>query len=98
MPLNEHIHVALTDHLFFAVSRMRQGMAIETLFYSRPKALYPDEYKMAAEVTAMVNKELNVVLPEGEIGFIALHIHSALVNKNVRDVTRHSELIVRLSK
>lgn len=95
-PLNEHIHVALTDHLVFAVNRMRRGMAIRNPFLLETKALYPNEYKIAAEVTAMVNKQLSVALPEGEIGFIALHIHSALVNKNVRDVTRHSELIVQL--
>lgn len=98
MPLNEHIHVALTDHLVFAVSRMRRGMAIRNPFLLETKALYPDEYKIAAEVTAMVNKQLTVALPEGEIGFIALHIHSALVNKDVRDLTRHSELMVRLVK
>ena len=98
MPLNEHIHVALTDHLVFAVSRMRRGMAIRNPFLLETKALYPDEYKIAAEVTAMVNKQLTVALPEGEIGLIALHIHSALVNKDVRDLTRHSELMVRLVK
>jgi transcriptional antiterminator len=98
MPLNEHIHVALTDHLVFAVSRMRRGMAIRNPFLLETKALYPNEYKIAAEVTAMVNKQLTVALPEGEIGFIALHIHSALVNKDVRDLTRHSELMVRLVK
>jgi transcriptional antiterminator len=98
MPLNEHIHVALTDHLVFAVSRMRRGMAIRNPFLLETKALYPNEYKIAAEVTAMVNKQLTVALPEGEIGFITLHIHSALVNKDVRDLTRHSELMVRLVK
>lgn len=97
-PLNEHIHVALTDHLVFAVGRMRRGMAIRNPFLLETKALYPDEYKIAEEVTEMVNKQLTVALPEGEIGFIALHIHSALVNKNVRDVTRYSELIIRLVK
>lgn len=96
MPLNEHIHVALTDHLVFSVSRMRRGMAIRNPFLLETKALYPEEYNIAAEVTEMVNKQLMVALPEGEIGFIALHIHSALVNKNVREVTRHSELIVQL--
>jgi transcriptional antiterminator len=95
-PLNEHIHVALTDHLVFAVSRMRRGMAIRNPFLLETKALYPEEYDIAADVTAMVNKQLTVALPEGEIGFIALHIHSALVNKKVRDLTRHSELIVQL--
>lgn len=98
MLLNEHIHVALTDHLIFAVGRMRRGMAIRNPFLLETKALYPDEYKIAEEVTAMVNKKLTVALPEGEIGFIALHIHSALVNKNVRDVTKYSELIIQLVK
>lgn len=98
MPLNEHIHVALTDHLVFAVSRMRRGMSIRNPFLLETKALYPDEYKIAEEVTVMVNKQLAVALPEGEIGFIALHIHSALVNKNVRDITKYSELIIQLVK
>lgn len=98
MPLNEHIHVALTDHLFFAVNRMRRGMAIRNPFLLETKALYPDEYKIATEVTAMVNKQLTVELPEGEIGFIALHIHSALVNKDIRDLTIYSDLIVQLVK
>jgi len=71
-------------------------MAIRNPFLLETKALYPEEYDIATEVTAMVNKQLTVALPEGEIGFITLHIHSAIVNKNVRDVTRHSELIVQL--
>lgn len=96
MPLNEHIHVALTDHLAFAIHRMRQGMVVRNPFLFETKALYPTEYQIAAEVTAMVNKKLSIELPEGEIGFIALHIHSALVNKNVGDLTLHSELIVKL--
>ena len=96
VPLGEHIHVALTDHLAFAISRMRQGMVIRNPFLFETKALYPNEYKIAAEVTAMINENLDIVLPEGEIGFIALHIHSALENKNVRDLTLHSELLMRL--
>lgn len=95
-PLHEHIHVALTDHLVFAVGRMRRGMAIRNPFLLETKALYPEEYKIAEKVTSMINQQLTVALPEGEIGFIALHIHSALVNKNVRDVTRYSELIILL--
>lgn len=96
--LNEHIHVALTDHLAFAVSRIKRGIGIRNPFLLETKSLYPHEYKIAAEVTEMINESLTVALPEGEIGFITLHIHSALVNKNVRDLTRHSELIMNLVK
>lgn len=98
IPLNERIHVALTDHLAFAIHRMKQGIEVRNPFLFETKSLYPTEYKIAAEVTAMVNKDLSIQLPEGEIGFIALHIHSALVNKKVGSLTLHSELIVKLVK
>ncbi len=31
-PLNEHIHVALTDHILFAMKRLEQGMDIKNPF------------------------------------------------------------------
>lgn len=96
MPLNENIHIALTDHLAFAINRMKQGLMIRNPFLLETKALYPNEYKIAEEVTTMVNEKLSVKLPEGEIGFIALHIHSAIENKNVGDLTAHSALIIKL--
>lgn len=95
-PLHEHIHVALTDHLTFAVSRIKQNMVIRNPFLLETKALYPAEYKIAEEVTAMINTQLAIDLPEGEVGFITLHIHSALVNKNVEEVAKYSNLIVDL--
>jgi transcriptional antiterminator len=96
MPLNENIHIALTDHLAFAINRMKQGLMIRNPFLLETKALYPNEYKIAEEVTTMVNEKLSIDLPEGEVGFIALHIHSAIENKNVGDLTAHSALIVKL--
>ncbi len=39
--LNEHIHVALTDHLMFTVSRLSQGMEIRNPFLVETKTLFP---------------------------------------------------------
>ncbi|KIL51762.1 transcriptional antiterminator [Jeotgalibacillus alimentarius] len=94
--LNEHIHVALTDHLVFAVNRLMRGMSISNPFLLETKALYPYEYEVAKEVVQLINDRANIYLPEGEIGFIALHIHSAMVNRNVHEVNSHSQLIGRL--
>ncbi|OMP67997.1 glucose PTS transporter transcription antiterminator GlcT [Domibacillus epiphyticus] len=94
--LNEHIHVGLTDHLVFAVNRIVRGLGIRNPFLLETKALYPFEYEVAEEVTKLINQSLTVALPPGETGFIALHIHSAIANKDVRDVSRHSELIAAL--
>ena len=31
-PLNEHIHIALTDHISFAIKRLKQGLTIDNPF------------------------------------------------------------------
>ncbi|MBB5354087.1 transcriptional antiterminator/beta-glucoside operon transcriptional antiterminator [Anoxybacillus mongoliensis] len=94
--LNEHIHVALTDHILFAIKRLEQGMDIKNPFLVETKSLYPLEYDVATEVVNMLNDRLHIQLPEGEIGFIALHIHSALTNHQLSEVNQHSQLISRL--
>ncbi|MGG3999915.1 glucose PTS transporter transcription antiterminator GlcT [Anoxybacillus kestanbolensis] len=94
--LNEHIHVALTDHILFAIKRLEQGMDIKNPFLAETKSLYPLEYDVATEVVNMLNERLHIQLPEGEIGFIALHIHSALTNHQLSEVNQHSQLISRL--
>ncbi|MDQ0162229.1 glucose PTS transporter transcription antiterminator GlcT [Aeribacillus alveayuensis] len=96
LPLNEHIHIALTDHITFAIKRLQQGMDIKNPFLTETKTLYPKEYEIAKEVVEMINEKLDVSLPEGEIGFIALHIHSALTNKSISEVNQHSQVISEL--
>ncbi|MFD3447911.1 glucose PTS transporter transcription antiterminator GlcT [Microbacteriaceae bacterium 4G12] len=97
-PLNEHIHIALTDHIAFAIKRLKQGFAMENPFLMETKALYPQEYKIAAEVVAFINKRLAIELPEGEIGFIALHIYSSITNSELSSVNQNSRLIAHLVK
>lgn len=91
--LNEHIHVALTDHLMFAISRLSHGMEITNPFLIETKTLYRHEYEIASEVVDLIKQKTGVDLPVGEIGFIALHIHSSITNKTLSDVNQHSQLV-----
>jgi transcriptional antiterminator len=95
--LNEHIHIALTDHILFAINRLMRGMEIRNPFLVETRTLYPFEYEIAREVVGMINDMTDVNLPEGEVGFIALHIHSAMMNKDLSQVNQHSQLISRLT-
>lgn len=91
--LNEHIHVGLTDHLYFAVKRIRQGLDIKNPFLTETELAYPKEYAVALELVEWLNEKLDLAIPEGEIGFITLHIHSALTNRELSEVNRHTQLI-----
>ncbi len=94
--LNEHIHVALTDHIMFAVSRLSNGLVLNNPFLIETKALYPYEYKIAEDVVKLIGEQTEINLPVGEIGFIALHIHSAMMNRNLSEVNQHSQLVTHL--
>ena len=96
--LNEHIHVALTDHLSFAIKRIQQNMQFSNSFLFEIESLYPKEYQVAKGVVKAFKNEMDVVFPEGEIGFIALHIHSAVTDKSLRDINRNHSLISRLTE
>jgi len=94
--LNEHIHVALTDHIMFAASRLSNGLILNNPFLIETKALYPFEYQIAEEVVKLIEEQKGLHLPVGEIGFIALHIHSAIMNKELSEVNQHSQLVTKL--
>lgn len=94
--LNEHIHVGLTDHLVFSLNRMINGMEVSNPFFVETINLYPFEYGVAREVVEIIGDKTGIHLPKGEIGFITLHIHSAVTNKQLSDINHHSQLVTRL--
>ncbi|MFC0557461.1 glucose PTS transporter transcription antiterminator GlcT [Halalkalibacter alkalisediminis] len=94
--LDEHIHITLTDHLFYAIKRVKQGLDIKNPFLSETELAYPKEFTVANELIEYLNKQLNIDIPPGEIGFVALHIHSALSRRSLMEVNRHTQLIAEL--
>lgn len=94
--LDEHIHVGLTDHLIFSIYRTLKGVAIKNPFLYETKTIYPKEYEIASEVVNIVNKAINIQLPDDEVGFITLHIHSAISHKDISKVNQDNQLISKL--
>ena len=91
--VDQHSHIGLTDHLFFTMKRIEQGMEVTNPFLLETESLYPNEYALAERIVDMIHERLDVLLPDAEIGFIALHIHSATTFKNVLEVNRHNQII-----
>ncbi|ANS75413.1 PtsGHI operon antiterminator [Paenibacillus yonginensis] len=92
-PLNEHIHIALTDHIAFAIKRAEQDIVIHNPFLFETKEIYPEEYRLAEYAINVIREKMDVDLGQDEIGFVALHIHSAMTNQHITEVKAHSQLI-----
>ncbi len=97
-PLNEHIHIALTDHIAFAIKRAEQGMTVQNPFLYETREMYPAEYRLAEHALDIINKRLGISLEEDEIGFVALHIYSALTDQHITEIKSHSRLIADMIK
>ena len=75
--LNEKIHISLTDHIAYTLKRLKENDEIENPFLVETETLYKREFEIAKRAVSMLEKKMDITIPDGEIGFIALHIHSA---------------------
>ena len=91
--LDERIHIALVDHLNFAVKRLSNNEEIENPFLLEIKALYQKEYALAEKVAETLQNEKKLTIPVSEIGFIALHIHSARSSGKLSNTIKNTYLI-----
>jgi len=78
--LNEKIHISMVDHIAFLLTRIKNGDQIVNPFQTEIEILYKREFELATKGVAMLKESTGLQIPDGEIGFIAMHIHSARHN------------------
>ncbi len=91
--LNPHIHIALTDHISFALERLKKGLEINNPFTEEIKILYTEEYSIGDNAAKMILERLGMQIPTSEIAFIAMHLHAARQNKKVTETVKYTNLI-----
>ncbi|NQF17496.1 PRD domain-containing protein [Brevibacillus sp. HB1.3] len=94
--LNEHVHVALPDHIQFAIYRLNNGMEIVNPFLFEIQTLYTKEYALANRAADMIKNAFDLDIPDSEIGFLALHIHSAISYVPVKKAVQFTNIITEL--
>lgn len=73
----------MADHIAFAVQRIRNQEQISNPLTDDIRVLFHMEYKTAERIRPMLKEQLGVEIDEHEVGYIALHIHSAIEDENV---------------
>ena len=88
--LNETIHIGLIDHLAIAMKRLKNKEQINNPFIVEIETLYSVEFEMAKKIVNKLQDKYEIDFPEGEIGFITLHIHSARNGKMLSNSIKYS--------
>ncbi len=96
-PLSDHIHIALVDHLSFAIERIRKGFVVQNKLLNEIKALYKKEYEIGLWAIDLIKEKLDIDLPDDEAGYIALHIHTAKMDaENMQKTLKYTNIIKEL--
>nr|WP_318380969.1 PRD domain-containing protein [uncultured Enterobacter sp.] len=72
--LSSSIIFSLIDHIANAIARQQQQITLPNLFLDEIAMLYPQEHAIAEQALGLIARDIGIVLPPDEIGYIAIHL------------------------
>ena len=91
--IDKNILCPLADHIAFAIKRIKNNEVISNPLNDEIKALFSEEYKAAYKAKSIIKDMMNLEISDDEIGYIALHLHSALENEKVSQAMQTASLV-----
>lgn len=77
MHLNQSIYITLTDHINFAVRRLKQGIPFSNPLLMEVRRFYPQEFIIGQYALEEIERELGLAMAVDEAASIALHMVNA---------------------
>lgn len=72
---NNFDSIRLIAHLRGLIERCSRKETVENLLLDRMRTDFPFEYKISENIGLILEKNLGIVVPENEIGYLALHLY-----------------------
>lgn len=82
---DDHIYVALTDHIAFAIKRNQAGVDIKNPLLWEIQRIHQEAYKIGLWAIKYLYNKLGVNMVEDEAGFIAMHLVNASLGQDMTD-------------
>ncbi|MDO4634107.1 MAG: PRD domain-containing protein [Eubacteriales bacterium] len=104
MQLMDHIYLSLTDHLAYAVRRVREGVIIPDFYALELRRFNEAEFDVGEYALKIVEEKTGIALPEDEASNVAFHFINAQLdhpynerNRRISQITEEVLTIVRLN-
>lgn len=81
----DNVIIILSDHLYVAIKRCREGMTISNPLLWDIKNFYEIEYDIGLRALELIKNKFHIQLPNDEAGFIALHIVNVELDEDNMD-------------
>lgn len=81
--IDRNVLFPLADHIAFAAKRLQNKEQISNPLTDDIRVLFHMEFKTAQEVVPVLKEKTGILIDDDEVGYIALHIHSAIEDEKV---------------
>ena len=91
--LNDSIYITLTDHIYTAIQRSKEGINLKNALLWDIKRFYKDEFKIGLEALDYIEEKFKIRLTDDEAGFIALYIVNAQMDEDIKIVYEITQIM-----
>ncbi|WP_122645653.1 BglG family transcription antiterminator LicT [Enterococcus mediterraneensis] len=84
--LNDSVYISLTDHLYTAIERCKNGIQVPNILLWDIKRLFPKEFGVGKRAIEKISQYYHTQLSEDEAGFIALHLVNGQTDSSQEDM------------
>ncbi len=91
--IDRDVMLPLADHIEFAVKRSKNNEQLKNPLTDDIRVLFHAEFKVAEAARDIIGSRFNIDLTDDEIGYIALHIHSSIMDQAVSSAMQMAEAV-----
>lgn len=91
--IDDSLYISLTDHIHTSIERYREGIPLKNQLLLEIKHFYKKEYELGLWALSLIDAKYHIHMDDDEAGFIAMHIVSNEVGKNISDVYEMTSFI-----
>lgn len=95
--MNPNILIPLADHIAFAAKRVKSGVVLDNPLHAAIQILYPEEYQAALAAREIIWEMADCLLPETEVGYIALHLRAGRMDEKLEESLKTVSLLEKLT-
>lgn len=93
--LSDYLCLNLCDHIHFAIQRSKDGIPLHNALLTEIRRFYSHEYEIGREALQIIFRRTQILLPDDEAGFIAMHLVNASMELNDMGSTQEMMKIIR---
>ncbi len=91
--IDRDVLLPMADHIEFAVTRIKNNEQLKNPLTDDIRILFHAEFKVAEAARDILLKRMNITISDDEIGYIALHVHSSIMDQAVSQAMQMADAV-----